>query len=117
MEAQITKANFWKVTAEFWKPVELWVPVRHRLADKAYVRQSGAGREPKNARVVFEATVYVLRTGCQWKARPAERFCSASTIHARFMQWKKPVSSKCCEQDIYSRPTALKPTVWQASLL
>jgi len=35
------------------------------------------------------AIVYVLRTGCQWKALPAERFGSASAVHARFMQWEK----------------------------
>ena len=43
---------------------------------------------PKGARLVFEAIVYVLRTRCQWKALPAERFGSASAVHARFMQWE-----------------------------
>ncbi len=31
--------------------------------------------------------MYVLRTGCQWKALPKERFGSASSIHAYFLQW------------------------------
>lgn len=31
----------------------------------------------------------MLRTGCQWKALPAERYGSASAIRARFLQWKK----------------------------
>jgi transposase len=39
--------------------------------------------------VVFEGIVYVLRTGCQWKALPAERFGSASAIHARFLEWER----------------------------
>jgi transposase len=39
--------------------------------------------------VVFEAIVYVLRTGCQWKALPHERFGSASAIHQRFLQWER----------------------------
>jgi transposase len=37
---------------------------------------------------VFEAIVYVLRTGCQWKALPKERFGSASAIHKRFLEWE-----------------------------
>ena len=40
-------------------------------------------------RLVFERIAYVLRTGCQWKALPPERYGSASTIHARFLQWEK----------------------------
>ena len=31
----------------------------------------------------------MLRTGCQWKALPAERYGSASAIHARFLQWEQ----------------------------
>jgi transposase len=38
---------------------------------------------------VFEAVVYVLRTGCQWKALPKERFGSASEVHKRFLDWEK----------------------------
>jgi len=44
--------------------------------------------QPKEARTVFEAIVYVLRTGCQWKALPKERFGSASAIHKRFLEWE-----------------------------
>ena len=38
---------------------------------------------------VFCAVLYLLRTGCQWKALPAERFGSASAIHKRFLEWEK----------------------------
>ena len=38
---------------------------------------------------MFEAIVYVLRTGCQWKALPSERFGSASAVHQKFMDWSK----------------------------
>ena len=41
------------------------------------------------ARTVFEAIVYVLRTGCQWKALPKDRFGSASAIHKRFLEWER----------------------------
>lgn len=32
--------------------------------------------------------VFVLRTGCQWKALPKERFGSASAVHKRFLEWE-----------------------------
>ncbi len=35
------------------------------------------------------AIVYVLRTGCQWKALP-KGFGSASAIHPHFQQWRRP---------------------------
>jgi putative transposase len=40
-------------------------------------------------RQVFEGIVYVLRTGCKWKALPKERFGSASSIHGYFIRWMK----------------------------
>jgi len=40
-------------------------------------------------RVVFAGIVYVLRTGCQWKALPQERFGSPSSIHKYFLEWKR----------------------------
>ena len=37
-------------------------------------------------RQVATGILYVLRTGCQWKAMPAE-FGSGSAIHAYFQEW------------------------------
>lgn len=79
----------WKVSDEFWQRVEPLIPERPRaLAGKKRIRKPGGGRKPKEARLVFEAIVYVLRTGCQWKALPSERFGSASAIHKRFLEWE-----------------------------
>jgi len=39
-------------------------------------------------RKTFEAIIYVLRTGCQWKALPKE-FGSASSVHKYFLAWKR----------------------------
>ena len=83
------RAESWVVTDQFWQRVEPLVPLRVPSPHKQYVRKPGAGRPPKPARQVFEAIVYVLRTGCQWKALPAERFGSASAIHKRFLEWEK----------------------------
>ena len=78
----------WVVTDDFWARVEPLIPVRVRPPDQEYTRRAGGGRKPKEARLVFEGVVYVLRTGCQWKALPKERFGSASAIHKRFLEWE-----------------------------
>jgi transposase len=85
----MSKTQSWEVSDEFWKRVEPLVPQRFLPVDKLYVRKPGAGRPRKDARLVFEGIVYVLRTGCQWKALPKERFGSASAIHARFLEWER----------------------------
>ena len=79
----------WAVSDAFWQRVEPLIPERRRESAKEYVRKAGGGRRPKAARLVFEAIVYVLRTGCQWKALPYERFGSASAIHKRFLAWEE----------------------------
>jgi putative transposase len=38
-------------------------------------------------RKVLDGILYVLRTGCQWKMLPKERYGSASTCHRRFQEW------------------------------
>ena len=81
------RVESWVVTDDFWERVEPLIPLRSAV-DRVYVRKPGAGRPPKPARLVFEAIVYVLRTGCQWKALPKERFGSASAIHKRFLEWE-----------------------------
>ncbi len=82
-------ADSWAVTDEFRKRVGPLVPQPGRDPNKEYLRRAGAGRPPKAPRLVFEAIVYVLRTGCQWRALPAERFGSASAVHHKFMQWSR----------------------------
>jgi transposase len=39
-------------------------------------------------RRVLDGILYVLRTGCQWKAAPSE-FGSPSTLHRYFQEWTK----------------------------
>jgi transposase len=85
----MAKSKAWEVTDDFWSRVEPLIPVRERVADQLYARKAGGGRKPKDPRLVFEGIVYVLRTGCQWKALPTERYGSASAIHARFLEWEK----------------------------
>lgn len=83
------RAQSWEVTDEFWSRVEPMIPGFQRDATRFYKRKPGGGRKRKSARLVFEAIVYVLRTGCQWKSLPKERFGSASSIHKYLLDWEK----------------------------
>ena len=60
----------WTVSDAFWAKIEPLIPAPQRSADRAYLRKPGGGRKPMPARQIFSAIVYVLRTGCQWKALP-----------------------------------------------
>jgi len=81
------KVQSWEVSDAFWEKVEPLVPVRRRDMTVAYKRKPGGGRKPMPAQRIFEAILYVLRTGCQWKALPKERFGSSSAVHKHFMDW------------------------------
>jgi transposase len=78
----------WTVSDALWSKIEPLLPLRKRQGERKYRRRPGAGRKPMPARQVFSAIVYVLRTGCQWKALPKE-YGSASAVHAYFQRWQQ----------------------------
>lgn len=79
----------WTVSEDLWNKVAPLIPERKREKGRKYLRRPGAGRKPMDPRKVFEAIVFVLRTGCQWKALPKAVFGSASSVHKYFLEWKK----------------------------
>ena len=81
------RRDAWKVSEALWSQVEPLIPEPARDQARTYLRRPGGGRKPLDYRKVFEAILYVLRTGCQWKALPKKRFGSASSIHAHFQRW------------------------------
>lgn len=85
----MARIQSWEVSDPFWKKVESLIPVPVRDPNKIFKRKPGGGRKPIPPRQIFAAILYVLRTGCQWKALPKERFGSASAIHKHFMDWMK----------------------------
>lgn len=85
----MAKIQSWEVSDAFWSKVESLIPEPERDPQKTYRRKPGGGKKPIPSRVIFEAILYVLRTGCQWKALPKERFGSSSAIHTHFMRWTK----------------------------
>lgn len=85
----MAKVRSWEVSDEFWQRVQPFIPERKREAGKVFTRKPGGGRRPMSKRRVFEGILFVLRTGCQWKALPKEKFGSASSIHKYFREWLK----------------------------
>ena len=83
------KLRSWELSDKFWDLVEPLIPERHRPRNRKYKRKAGGGRKAMEPRKVFEAIIYVLRTGIQWKALPKEKFGSASSVHAYFRKWEK----------------------------
>ncbi len=85
MPYRMAQIKSWTVSDELWAKVGPLVPVKQRQPGRRYRRKPGAGRKPMAARSIFSAIVYVLRTGCQWKALPRE-FGSSSAVHKHFQQ-------------------------------
>ena len=65
-------------------PDALWEECRPLLPPEKQPRTPGRPTVPW--RQVLDGILYVLRTGCQWKAVP-RAFGSGSTCHRRFQQW------------------------------
>lgn len=85
----MSQVRSWEVSDAFWARVEPLIPKRERDPGRVYQRKAGGGRPPLPARRIFEGIVFVLRTGCQWKAVPKERYGAGSSIHAYFRAWEK----------------------------
>ncbi len=68
-----------------WRlPDDLWSELQPLLPPE---KPSGTpGRPVVPFRQVVDGVLYVLRTGCQWKALPRE-YGSSSTYHRRFQAW------------------------------
>ncbi len=73
-----TSSEFFEVPESLWQRVEPLLP-KYRVSP-----QGGRPRLPM--RKVLAGILYVLRTGCQWKAMPRE-FGSGSAIHDYFQKW------------------------------
>jgi transposase len=75
------------VQDEWSIPDDLWVAIAELIPKRKNTHRFGGGRPPKPDRICMEAVLFVLRTGCQWKALNATRFCPGSTAHDRFQRW------------------------------
>jgi transposase len=71
-------SKFHEISDSFWQRIELLLPI--------YKTSCKGGRPRLPLRQVVNGILYVLRTGCQWKAMP-KQFGSGSAIHAYFQEW------------------------------
>lgn len=71
-------SKFHQISDVLWDRIEPILP--------NYKRSCKGGRPRLSLRNVVTGILYVLRTGCQWKAMPTE-FGSGSAIHAYFQEW------------------------------
>ena len=80
----------WTISDEFWEKVKSAVPDTgtKREPNKTYQHKPGQGRKPIPPRKILAGILYVLRTGCQWKAAPKE-YASGSSLHRYFQAWTK----------------------------
>lgn len=71
-------SKFHQISDELWDCIQVVLP--------DYKPSCKGGRPRLEMRDVVSGILYVLRTGCQWKAMPSE-FGSGSAIHAYFQEW------------------------------
>jgi transposase len=76
--ATVEASKFHQIPDALWERIELMLPI--------YKPSCKGGRPRLPMRNVVSGILYVLRTGCQWKAMP-EQFGSGSAIHAYFQEW------------------------------
>ena len=76
-----TVPDDWCIPDELWEVLEMFIP------EHVNPHPFGGGRPRTPDRVCANAIFYVLRTGCQWKALDATKFCPGSTAHDRFQEW------------------------------
>ncbi len=71
-------SQFHQIPDALWERIDLVIPI--------YKTSRKGGRPRLPMRNVVGGILYVLATGCQWKAMP-KQFGSGSAIHAYFQEW------------------------------
>lgn len=81
MSAETPVDTIWHIPDDLWSLIAPIFGPEHPPGKR--------GRKPTPFRLVFDAIVYVLRTGCQWHALPRHEYAPASTIHGVYSRWVK----------------------------
>ncbi len=76
-------------SATFRCPDELWEKIEPLIPARPNTHRFGGGRPRVPDRQCMDGIIFVLRTGCQWKALDATAICSSSTAHRRFQEWEQ----------------------------
>lgn len=72
----------WIVRDGLWEIAEPLIP-------PSRARPQGAGTQDTPDETLFAATIYVLVSGCAWRALPPCFGVSKSTAHRRFLIWPR----------------------------
>lgn len=70
----------WRIPDELWEKMQ-------RLLPPPKAHPLGCHNPAVPARTAMNAILFVLRTGCQWKALDATGICSGSSAHRWFQTW------------------------------
>src|SRR3954449_12313959 len=78
LKKQVQLPTIWTIPDQMWQRIRPLFPPE---------KEPGTpGRPPVPFRKVINGILFVLRTGCHWKALPG-CYGSGSTAHRRFQQW------------------------------
>jgi capsular exopolysaccharide synthesis family protein len=88
---------------ELWRQIAALLP-----SSKPKTRR---GRPRIDDRQVMTAILYVLRTGCQWKALPRE-LGAPSTVHDRYTEWRKAGVFDRMRQEGLTKHPELEDIAW-----
>ena len=83
MARKAEKASSFLVSDALWSRIEPLIPKRKNT------HRYGGGRPRRPDRDCMNGILFVLRTGCQWRALDATGICPGSTAHDRFQEWVK----------------------------
>ena len=72
--------NDYEISDEFWNKIEPLLPFPKP--------KKKLGRPRKDDKKIMSGIIYLLITGCQWKALP-RIYGAPSTVHDRFCEWQK----------------------------
>ncbi len=80
------------IEARKWRPARI---------PPSKVRPQGGGTQDTPDETVFAAIIYVLVSGCAWRALPSCFGISKSTAHRRFLIWSRAgvwgrLTKRCC---------------------
>lgn len=74
-----------EINRKYQVPDQLWQKIKKHIPVKI---KKKPGRPAMDDRKAFNAILYILHTGCQWKALPRSLGAS-STVHDRFQFWRE----------------------------
>ena len=77
----IVEDDNWRIPDFMWEEIKLIIP---KPIDNHPLR---CHRKRIDDRKVMNGILFVLRTGCQWKALDSTSICRHSVAHDRFQEW------------------------------